>query len=204
MLATCEKYELDDLEYFNIGGGYFGAAPEGMDLTGRPKYEDYANCVIDEVENSTWFMERKPYVVIEPGSSVVSNVFKYYTKVYQNKKVGKVNFVMVDGTVFDVKPTMHAHNLPHEVFRADETIDTYVCNVVGSTCMEKDVMLKEVNLPKLEAGDYIQFKGVGAYTICITPTFINFLEPILMEKEGEYVEVRRRQNIDDVLTVYKY
>ena len=65
-------------------------------------------------------------------------------------------------------------------------------------------MLKDVKMPIVEAGDFIQFRGVGAYTICLTPTFINFLEPILMEKNGEIVEARRRQNIDDILTVYKY
>lgn len=203
MLNTCEKYDLNDLEYFDIGGGYFGAAPEGMNLTGRPKYEDYANCVIDEVEKSEWFMTIKPYIVIEPGSSVVSNVFKYYTKVYQNKKVGKVNFVMVDGTVFDVKPTMHSNNLPHDVYRASNDSETYVCDVVGSTCMEKDVILKEVVLPKLSKGDFIQFRGVGAYTICLTPTFINFLEPILTLENGEYVEVRRRQTVEDIVSIYR-
>ena len=203
MLKVCEKYQLNDLEYFDIGGGFFGAAPEGMDLSGRPKYEDYANCVLDICMTSDWFMTRKPWIVIEPGSSVVSNVFKYYTKVYQNKKVGKVNFVMVDGSVFDVKPTMHANNLPHDVIRANESVEAYVCDVVGSTCMEKDVMLKDVNLPKLEAGDFIQFRGVGAYTICLTPTFINFLSPILTERNGEFVAVRRRQNVDDVVGIYE-
>lgn len=204
MLAVCEKYKLDDLQYFDIGGGYFGAAPEGMDLTGRPTYEDYADCVLGEAMVNKWFMAHKPYIVIEPGSSVVSNVFTYYTKVYQNKKVGKVNFVMVDGSVFDVKPTMHSNNLPHEALTAVESSETYVCDVVGSTCMEKDVMLKEVTMPKLEAGDYIQFRGVGAYTICMTPTFINYLEPILMKDNGEYVEVRRRQTIEDIIQIYKY
>ena len=204
MLAVCENYQLNDLKYFDIGGGYFGAAPEGMDLTGRPKYEDYADCVLGETLANAWFVKHQPTIVIEPGSSVVSNVFTYYTKVYQNKKVGKVNFVMVDGTVFDVKPTMHSNNLPHEVYRANDNEETYVCDVVGSTCMEKDVMLKEVPMPRMEAGDYIQFRGVGAYTICMTPTFINFLEPILMQKEDGFVEVRRRQTIDDILQIYKY
>lgn len=203
MLAVCEQFLLNDLEYFDIGGGFFGAAPEGMDLTGRPKYEDYANCVLDVCMANEWFMVRRPWIVIEPGSSVVSNVFTYYTRVYQNKKVGKVNFVMVDGTVFDVKPTMHSNNLPHHVFRANEIPDTYICDVVGSTCMEKDVMLKEVTLPKLEPGDFIQFKGVGAYTICLTPTFINYVEPILMMEAGEYIEVRRRQNIEDIISIYR-
>ena len=203
MLQVCEQYELDDLEWFDIGGGYFGAAPEGMDLTGRPTYEDYANCVLDEALANEWFVRVQPTIVIEPGSSVVSNVFSYYTKVYQNKKVGKVNFVMVDGTVFDVKPTLHSNNLPHDVYRVVETDDTYTCDVVGSTCMEKDVLLKEVVLPKLNAGDFIRFKGVGAYTICLTPTFINFLAPILTLENGEYIEVRRRQTVYDILTIYK-
>ncbi len=203
MLHTCEQYQLNDLELFDIGGGYFGAAPEGMDLTGRPEYEDYANCVLDEALSNKWFTWRQPTIVIEPGSSVVSNVFTYYTKVYQNKHVGKVNFVMVDGTVFDIKPTMHGNNLPHKVHRAVETNETYVCDVVGSTCMEKDVMLKDVIMPQMKAGDFIQFSGVGAYTICLTPTFINFLGPILMSENGEFVEVRRRQTIEDIIGIYK-
>ena len=204
MLQVCEQYQLDDLEWFDIGGGYFGAAPEGMDLTGRPTYEDYANCVLDETLANDWFVRVQPTIVIEPGSSVVSNVFSYFTKVYQNKKVGKVNFVMVDGTVFDVKPTMHANNLPHKVYRASENEQSYICDVVGSTCMEKDVMLKEVAMPQMEAGDFIQFNGVGAYTICLTPTFINFLAPILMLKDSEFVEVRRRQTVDDIVGIYNY
>lgn len=204
MLKVCELNELNELEWFDIGGGYFGAAPEGMDLTGRPTYEDYANCVLDEALANEWFIRVQPTIVIEPGSSVVSNVFSYYTKVYQNKKVGKVNFVMVDGTVFDVKPTMHANNLPHKVYRAIETGERYICDVVGSTCMEKDVLLKEVNIPKMEAGDFIQFNGVGAYTICMTPTFINFLAPILMPANGSFVQVRRRQTVEDIVGIYNF
>ena len=110
---------------------------------------------------------------------------------------------MVDGTVFDVKPTMHSNNLPHEVYRASNNSETYVCDVVGSTCMEKDVLLKEVTLPKLAAGDFIQFRGVGAYTICLTPTFINFLIPILTLENEKYVEVRRRQTVEDIVSIYR-
>ena len=203
MLRVCEDYELNNIEYFDIGGGYFGAAPEGLDLTGRPKYEDYANIVVDRVEKSEWFKKRKPYIVIEPGSSVVSNVFKYYTKVYQIKHIGEKNFVVVDGTVFDVKPTMHSNNLPHVVIsdKNDGNEDLY--DVVGSTCMEKDVILKDVALKGLKAGDYIEIRGVGAYTICLTPTFINYLAPIIsVEKDGMQV-VRRRQQLEDILTIYE-
>ena len=70
--------------------------------------------------------------------------------------------------------------------------------------MEKDILLKEVTIPLVEAGDFIQFNGVGAYTICLTPTFINFLEPILTLVEDEFIEVRRRQTIDDIIGIYNF
>lgn len=203
MLRVCEEFELNDIEYFDIGGGYFGAAPEGLDLTGRPKYEDYANIVVDRVEKSEWFKKCMPYIVIEPGSSVVSNVFKYYTKVYQIKHIDDKNFAMVNGTVFDVKPTMHSNNLPHVVISNSEEGDEMVYDVVGSTCMEKDVILKDVPLKGLKAGDYIEILGVGAYTICLTPTFINYLAPIVSIEKDEMKIVRRRQKLEDILTIYE-
>lgn len=203
MLKVCEEFKLEDIEFFDIGGGFFGAAPEGFDLTGRPTYEDYANIVVDCVEKSEWFKKRKPYIVIEPGSSVVSNAFKYFMKVYQIKHIGEKNFAMVDGTIFDVKPTMHANNLPHMVISSISSTETGFYDVVGSTCMEKDVILKDVVLPALKAGDYIEIRGVGAYTIALTPTFINYLAPIVSVANDEMKVVRRREQLKDILTIYE-
>lgn len=204
MLKACEDYHLDDLQYFDVGGGFFGAAAEGVDLTGRPEYKDYANIILDETLLNEWFVAHQPLIVIEPGSSVVSNVFEYVTKVYQNKLIEDVHFVTVDGSVFDVKPTMHNNNLPFDVVRKGEVGAGDTCDVVGSTCMEKDVILKDVLLPSVEKGDYIIMRGVGAYTICLTPTFINFLSPIVSMEDGNVKVVRRRQNIDDVLEIYSF
>lgn len=203
MLRVCEEFGLNDIEYFDIGGGYFGAAPHGLDLTGRPRYEDYANAVLDCVGKSSWFEKLHPCIVIEPGSSVVSNVFKYYTKIYQIKHIGDKNFVMVDGTVFDVKPTMHSNNLPHFVISDSADGKEKLYDVVGSTCMEKDVILKNVPLKGVKAGDFIEIRGVGAYTICLTPTFINYLAPIVLMENDEIKLVRRKQQLEDILTIYE-
>lgn len=203
MLNVCKLFQLNDLQYFDIGGGFFGAAAEGICTSGKPKYEDYANTVLDIVLSDEWFNNYQPSIVIEPGSSVVSNVFEYVTKVYQNKQIGDVHFITVDGSVFDVKPTLHANNLPFSVARKEETEGEDICDIVGSTCMEKDVILKGVPVPHVKHGDYIIMRGVGAYTICLTPTFINFLSPILC-LEGDTIKVvRRRQNVNDVLNIYR-
>lgn len=203
MLSVCEEFQLNNLEFFDIGGGYFGAAPEGLDLTGKPTYEDYANIVLNQALDNGWFNKHQPTIIIEPGSSVVSNVFTYYTKVYQIKHIGTKNFVMVDGTVFDVKPTMHNNNLPHTIITDRPLSGKMTYDVVGSTCMEKDIILHDIDLPILRAGDYIQIRGVGAYTIALTPTFINYLAPILSIEDDGVQIIRRRQNLNDITLIYK-
>ena len=64
-------------------------------------------------------------------------------------------------------------------------------------------MLREVSLPKLKIGDFMEFRGVGAYTISLTPTFINYLSPIVTIENETINVVRRKQQIDDVLNIYK-
>jgi diaminopimelate decarboxylase len=58
-------------------------------------------------------------------------------------------------------------------------------------------------MPTVNKGDYILFRGVGAYTIALTPTFINYLSPIISIKDGQVSVVRRRQEVEDILSIYK-
>ena len=204
MLQVCEKFDLKDLQYFDVGGGFFGAAAKGMDTSNKPNYEDYANCILDICLNNKWFMLIKPTIVIEPGVSVVANVFSYVSKIFQMKDIAGQRFLTTDGTVFDVKPTLHSNNLPHQFYVRENNINTYKVNLVGSTCMEKDVILNNVEVPSsINYGDYVKIEGVGAYTIALTPIFINYLSSILSIKDNRISIIRRRQTIDDVLSLYQ-
>ena len=204
LLDLCVEGQLDNLHYFNIGGGFFGAAPKGIDVSGKPTYLDYATSVADVLLKSDWFRKVSPSIVIEPGVSVVANVFDLITKVYQVKSFAGKNFVVTDTSVFDVKPSMHSLNLPFKLLSDNQPADTIVTDVVGSTCMEKDILLKEVEMPGPEKDDYIVFSGVGAYTMVFTPTFINHIPPIVScNSIGDINLIRRRQTIADILQPYK-
>lgn len=202
LLSICEQYNLQDLDFFDVGGGFFGAAAKGLDITNKPSYEDYASVILDTVLNNKWFCRVKPFIIIEPGASVVSNVFNYVTKVHQIKEIGSTSFAIVDGSVFDVKPTMHPYNLPFTIISNSINSKSAVYDVVGSTCMEKDVILKEAMMPCLKRGDYIYLKGVGSYTISLTPNFINYLSPILMLTKSGVKLIRRRQRMEDIISIY--
>ena len=204
MLQVCEHFSLDKLKYFDVGGGFFGAAAKGIDVSAKPKYQDYADCIVEECFGNEWFDRVRPYIVIEPGVSVVANVFSYVSKIFQTKEIAGQSFVTTDGTVFDVKPTMHNNNLPHSFYCATSSEDSYKANLVGSTCMEKDIILNQVSIPcNIAHGDYVKIDGVGAYTIVLTPTFINYISPILeVSNENVIGVVRRRQTLGDVMALY--
>lgn len=203
MLKICEEYGLTDLQYFDIGGGFFGAAPEGIDVSYKPKYEDYANCILNICNSNIWFKRINPSIVIEPGVSVTANVFRYISKIFQVKEIAGQKFVTTDGSIFDVKPTMHQNNLPHKFYTHSQPDTYYKGNLVGSTCMEKDIILNDVEIPEtIGYGDFVEIDGVGAYTIALTPTFINYLSPIVEIKGNEISLARRRQRIDDILSLY--
>ena len=204
MLQICEKFALNDLQYFDVGGGFFGAAAKGIDISNKPNYVDYANCILDLCLNNKCFMQIEPTIVIEPGVSVVANVFSYVSKIFQVKDIAGQKFLTTDGTVFDVKPTLHKNNLPHQFYVRKNETGSFLANLVGSTCMEKDVILNNVEVPSsIGYGDYVKIEGVGAYTIALSPTFINYLSPILSIKDNNVSIIRRRQNIDDVISLYQ-
>lgn len=203
MLSLCSEFQLDDLQYFDVGGGFFGAAAKGIDVSNKPKYSDYADVILDLCLQNEWFNKVQPNIVIEPGVSVVANVFSYVSMIFQTKEIAGQKFLSTDGTVFDVKPTLHSNNLPHTFFAKKPGNGTYVANLVGSTCMEKDVILSDVNVPEnIAGGDYVKIDGVGAYTIVLTPSFINYVSPIVSVDGERDTLVRRRQTLDDVMAFY--
>jgi diaminopimelate decarboxylase len=84
-----------------------------------------------------------------------------------------------------------------------EEVDSDIYDLVGYTCMEKDYLINKLKMKKLEIGDYIKIKNVGAYTIVLTPPFIKEEPPILVSENGTYREIRKRQTVDNFFLDYE-
>ena len=203
MLKLCKRYQLTDIRYFDLGGGYFGAPPEGLDLTGRPSYQAYADGILEILLSDEWFCLNRPYIVIEPGTSVVANVFDVVTQIYQHKYIGGKNYVIVDADIMNVKLILSTKNYLFEEISQNKEEEPICGDVVGSTCMERDIILHDVELRHYSLGDYLCFRGVGAYVLSMTPIFINYLFPIISIYGNSYKLIRRKQTLKDVLILYK-
>lgn len=184
---------VENVEYIDIGGGIYGELPSSFQIE-APSFDDYAE-VVCEVMNKEWaHLAEKPALILEPGISMVANTFLFITKVIDVKKVKDKHFVVVDGSIHNIKPTMHDNELPLKIVRRDKEIDREkIFQIVGYTCMEKDYLAHKVKAQLPNMADYIVFENVGAYTIVFNPPFIKERPAIVAVEQDEIFVVRRKE-----------
>ncbi len=195
LCRIAKEHILDSLEYIDVGGGFYGELPESFNIS-TPTFDDYAEAICGVMTNEFRQLNKNPNLIIEPGISMVANVFVFITKVIEAKCVRDENFVLVDGSVHNIKPTMHQRNLPMKIVRKTETSKpNQIFHIVGYTCMEKDYLAYELKDIPPERGDYLIFENVGAYTIVFNPPFIKERPGIIAAEVDKFIVVRKQETI---------
>jgi diaminopimelate decarboxylase len=205
--ALCQiamRFLPENVEYINIGGGIFGYIPPAMRWMKVPSFNDYAKTVCEVLRNNKWVQQRRPYLVLEPGVAMVANTLSFVAKVISVKSIRGRWFVTVNGSAYNIKPTFHKRNLPYQILKKNRGKKLETFDVVGSTCMEKDYLLMGVKDILPEIGDYIKIGNVGAYTVVLTPPFINPAPPILVKTGNGYRTIRKRQTFQDMFGNYSF
>lgn len=207
LCELAKQYIGDSLEYIDIGGGIYGELPSSFKLN-SPSFDDYAEAVCKIMNDEYEKKESAPYLILEPGISMVANSFDFFAKVIEIKKIQDQYFVLIDGSVHNVKPTMHKRNLPMQLIKQDNKKNRHeTYNIVGYTCMEKDYLANDFygEIPKED--DYVVFENVGAYTIVFNPPFIKERPSILAIDDNEIFLVRKKESFkeffNDELYVFK-
>ena len=206
MLATIKKFNLN-IKYFDVGGGFFGPIPKGMLNRSTPSYQDYANAITNILLSDDWFTVHRPALVIEPGMSVAASSMSYLTKVFTIRKRGGRFLAQVDGDMFHIRPSMHKLPLPFDIYRFTDEKSCEVIDkieVVGSTCMESDILLEIDGQRGINEGDYILVNNVGAYTFVENTNFIQFSPSIAYIQDKEIKCVRKGNDFDNFIKIYIY
>lgn len=205
LLATAERHFPETVDTINIGGGMFGVIAPEHRWCDVPSFDDYAETVCGVLNRNHWAIQNNPALIIEPGIAMVANAVSFITQVVSVKQVQDKTFVTVDGSAFNSKPTFHKINPPFQVLSPTDVIGAVqTFNVVGSTCMEKDILLSDVSAPLPGAGDFLKLDNIGAYTIVMTPPFINPAPAILAKDGDNIICVRRRQTLEDIFEGYSF
>lgn len=179
-----------DLDYIDIGGGFFGGLPT------KPQFDDYLSLISDVL--SKCFDKKKIKLIIEPGMAVIGAPVSYVTSVIDVKTTSYNRFVITDGSRTNIDPLMskssYFHSYKYKCDRNNKCQKQVIC---GYTCMEHDRLFEAEDEVELQCGDRIIYDKVGAYTMCLTPLFIKYFPKVYIEENSEYTLVRESWTPDE-------
>ncbi len=211
------KYTLEYAEIFptvqivNLGGGY---------KVGRMSDEKTTDFQVIGEPVKKLFQEfaekhnRKLHLEIEPGTHMIANCGSLISEIVDIVDTGEkgYTFLKLDtGMDANTRPSLYGARHPLIVVPKNRETNgvekEYV--VVGHCCESGDLFTQKMGgdletrlLDFAEIGDYMVMEGVGAYCSGMsTKNYNSFPETpeILITKEGELKEIRRRQTLAQII-----
>jgi diaminopimelate decarboxylase len=141
-------------------------------------------------------------LVLEPGRSLVGRAGVTLYRIGVVKETGGVRYAAIDGGMSD-NPRPQFYDARYEALlanRADELADG-VYRVAGKHCESGDVLIEAAELPHPRRGDLLAVPATGAYTLAMGSTYNGVPRPaVVMVRDGEARVIRRRQQVDDLLS----
>jgi diaminopimelate decarboxylase len=183
-----EEYNLNELRYIDMGGGYFG----GNFFTGKPTVAQYAQTICETLKNRLHNPEQVE-LILEPGAAILATSMDYLVSVLNIRDIRGHRIVTVDGSVIHINPMLHPHETPFTMINpGEETSETQI--VGGSTCMEMDRFYPRDLSRKINHDSKLLFHCCGAYMSTHNSSFINAAPNIYIKKNDEY-QILRKKNV---------
>ncbi len=193
-LATTLRAEGFPLAHLDLGGGLGIVYDDGS----VPSYEAFARALVD-VARPTGLT-----LIVEPGRTIVGPAGVLLARVIDVKPhAGGGRFVVLDAGMTELlRPALYGafHRI---VAVHGESRPLVPCDVVGPVCESSDTFGRTRELPDPRVGDLLAIMDAGAYGAVMSNTYNRRPLPpeVLVEADGSWTRLRRRQTIDDMLAL---
>lgn len=191
-----------ELKQFSPGGGF---AVQYVQASPAPSIDEYAETI-----TSTLIREcdrhglPQPRLVIEPGRSIVGRAGVAVYSVGASKEVpGVRKYVSVDGGMADnIRPAIYGSLYEAAVANRMSAPPEEVVTIAGKYCESGDLLIRDVELPRLLPGDLIAMPAAGAYCLAMASNYNAALHPpIVLVNDSQARLIRRRQTVDDLMAL---
>jgi diaminopimelate decarboxylase len=184
MIGAASRLIPNPIAYIDIGGCLFGDKPGG------PTFDAYAETIAAAASN--FFDLDTTTVIVEPGAALIASPVSFYCSVIDVKTIGRQSIVTTDGSIMNVDPLMHGtkFEITCDCNISRKPINTQV--ITGCTCIEKDRMATIEGSGAFAPGDLLAFHNTGAYTMALSPLFIQYY-PAVYIKDGDRISLVRTQ-----------
>jgi diaminopimelate decarboxylase len=142
-----------------------------------------------------------PRLIIEPGRAIVGQAgVALYTVGAVKDIPGIRRYVSVDGGMGDnIRPALYGARYEALVAGKMNEKDTQEVTISGKFCESGDILIRDISLPPLVAGDIIAVPSCGAYCLPMASNYNAALKPaVVMVKEGNARLIRRRETLTDL------
>lgn len=189
-----------ELHELNLGGGFgIKYVPDHQPV----EYDRYMERVSKVVHQTCAQLGLQiPYIIIEPGRSVVGNAGITLYTIGAVKNIPNVRtYVSVDGGMTDNPRYALYHSEYHALVanKANQQRDMTV-TVAGKCCESGDLIGEGMLIQKAQAGDILAVLATGAYNYSMSSNYNRLPKPpVVMVKDGESRVVIKRETYDDIL-----
>ena len=196
-MKSKHDFELQELD---VGGGF--AVQYTVDAP-APPVSDYAEVIVTTVnEKCREHIIGLPKLVIEPGRAIVGRAGVALYEVGVVKDIpGVRRYVSVDGGMADnIRPALYGAR--YEAVLASKMNDnaTRKVTIAGKFCESGDILVQDIELPEIAAGDILAVPDCGAYCLAMGSNYNASLKPaIVLVNGGKARLIRRRETYEDLL-----
>ena len=189
-----------ELEILDLGGGFgIKYLPEHDPV----QYDRYMQRVAGAVERTCKARGlRTPFIVIEPGRSIVGPAgLTLYTAGAVKEIPGVRTYRSVDGGMGD-NPRYILYQAPYEAMVANRAAEpkTRTVTLAGRCCESGDLIGEHMQMQEARAGDIIAVLATGAYNYAMASNYNRIPRPpVVMLREGRARVVVRRESYEDLV-----
>ncbi len=197
-----DKYNIL-VEEVNFGGGFgIHYTKEDPNLT-IDNYTKYIKTIIARFKkNISENNFKSPHIMFEPGRSIVGEAgITLYTATSIKEIKNVIKYINIDGGMHDnIRPALY--DAKYEAIIANRASDALeeTVSIAGKCCESGDIILKNIQLPKVKIGDIIAVMSTGAYNYSMASNYNrNLIPPVVFVEDGKHGYAVKPQSNQDLI-----
>lgn len=191
-------------EELNLGGGfgiYYTQGDAPADIM------DYAQAIMDVViKCAQQHNYPLPQITIEPGRSIVGMAGTTLYTVGSIKEIpGIRKYVAVDGGMSDnIRPSLYQARYEGAIANKMLASPEEKVTITGKCCESGDMLIWDIDLPKVEPGDVLAVTSTGAYTYSMASNYNSLVRPaVVLVNKGQAELIIERETYEHILQRHK-
>lgn len=194
-----DKYGVE-LEELDLGGGFGIKYVEGDAPIEYGKYIEAVSKVVCRVAAERNL--KVPFIIMEPGRSIVASCGLTVYKVGSVKNIPDVRtYVSVDGGMGD-NPRFILYGSEYDAVLVEKP-DATKCGkvtIVGKCCESGDILIEDIEMPEIKAGDLLAVLATGAYNYSMSSNYNRIPKlPVVFVADGKDRVVVKRETYEDLI-----